>query len=395
MKVGIFCSEEKPQAGGGHTFQSELIREILEQVNYFSEDDFYIIGNSHELEEEVKKKDINFLKIKKSNIFEKALIWLKRSSLIFDRLIKYKGPLEKLCKKNKIDLVWFVSGGCFEILDTPYIATVYDLQHRVDSCYPEISKDGIWAGRELYHRYFLSRASYVIVGTDVGKQEVSFFYQVPSNKIFKLPHPTPTTFLNFGNKNINDRVFKIPENYILYPAQFWSHKNHINLLHAIKLLEKKFKKKINLVLTGSDKGNLDHVKNEIKKLELEDQVFILGFVSKSELANLYFNASMLVYVSLCGPENLPPLEAFIMRCPVVASKIPGSEEQLGDCVLFCDPKNSRDIAEKIYELLTDKSLKNLLIEKGYKRGLSWTSKDFVNGVFKIIYDFKNVRINWN
>tara|TARA_Y100000389_G_scaffold200145_1_gene239974 strand:+ start:186 stop:1373 length:1188 start_codon:yes stop_codon:yes gene_type:complete len=395
MKVGIFCSEEKPQAGGGYTFQHELITEILKQVNHFTENNFCIIGNNYELEKDVKKNNISFLKIKKQNIFENALIWLKRSSLILERIIKYDGPLEKLCKKNSIDLVWFVSGGCFEILDTPYIATVYDLQHRVEPCYPEISANGIWAGRELYHRYFLSRASYVIVGTEVGKQEVSFFYQVPKDRIFKLPHPTPTAFLNFKNKNIDNKIFKIPKDYILYPAQFWSHKNHINLLHAIKLLNEKHNIKINLVLTGSDKGNLAYVKNEIKKLELQDQVFILGFVSKSDLANLYLNASMLAYVSLSGPENLPPLEAFIMKCPVVASKIRGSEEQLSDCVLFCDPKNPTDIAKKIYQLLNDKNLKNVLIEKGYKRGISWTSKDFVKGVFKILDEFKNVRINWN
>jgi glycosyltransferase involved in cell wall biosynthesis len=103
---------------------------------------------------------------------------------------------------------------------------------------------------------------------------------------------------------------------------------------------------------------------------------------------------MLAYVSLCGPENLPPLEAFAVGCPVLASAVSGSSEQFGDAVLFCDPKDPQDIAEKIYQLHSDENMRSRLIERGRSRAASWTPDDFVRGVFRIADDFSPIRRNW-
>ncbi len=48
-----------------------------------------------------------------------------------------------------------------------------------------------------------------------------------------------------------------------------------------------------------------------------------------------------------GPENLPPLEAFALKCPVIASNVSGSEEQLGDAAILVNPVNPEEIAQAI------------------------------------------------
>jgi glycosyltransferase involved in cell wall biosynthesis len=113
------------------------------------------------------------------------------------------------------------------------------------------------------------------------------------------------------------------------------------------------------------------------------------------MAAFYKSSSMLAYISLCGPENLPPLEAFSAECPVISSHIIGSEEQFGDTVLFCDPTEPNDIAEKIYLMLTNTDLKKNLIIKGIERAKKFNSKEFSNKVLKIINDFGKIRRNWN
>lgn len=273
---------------------------------------------------------------------------------------------------------------------------VWDLQYRLQPWFPEVSAGGIWAALETQYRYFLSRASFVIVGTEAGRQEVQLFFQIPDFRIYKLPHPTPSFVLNNSGA---DRVdvsskYNIPSNYIFYPAQFWAHKNHINLLHAIKIIQSKYSLEVPLVLVGSDKGNAKFVLQTAKVLGLEKQVHSLGFVPQSDLYDLYRNASLLAYVSLCGPENLPPLEAFAVECPVVASRVSGSEEQFGDAVLFCDPKDPEDIADKIYQLYSDGELRAALIKKGNQRAISWTPDDFITGVIQIADQFVAVRRNW-
>ena len=399
MRVGAYFGDTNPEVGGGFTFQDEVLKALVRQASNAPQHHFFVVGTSTNLSRYLESlhpsSNLSFLLSTSPNFFERTNEWLKRGFLILSRLLKNDSHLEKLAKKNKLDLVWYIAGGCFETLDTPYVATVWDLQHRLQPWFPEVSAKGIWAARETQHRYFLSRASFVIVGTEAGRDEVELFYQIPKFRICKLRHPTPSCAFSQATDAIDVcSKYGIPDRYVFYPAQFWPHKNHINLLRAMKLLSERHGIEPSLVLLGSDKGNSAYVDAVAKELGLKARLHRLGFVPQLDLYNLYKNAAMLAYVSLCGPENLPPLEAFALGCPVVASEVSGSSEQFGDAVLFCDPKKPEDIANKIHQLYSDSELRSQLINRGYARARAWTPDDFVRGVFKIMDDFGPVRVNW-
>ena len=399
MRVGIFLNNFNPEIGGGYTFEQDIIKDFLKYAQNVKEHEFYIISGTKNIDKSIIKNSDNFkfLYFSEKFFFNKIIENLKRLFFTSSFFVKFKGPIERLANKNKLDMVWFVSGNCYEAMDIPYIATVFDLQHRAQPWFPEVSSNGVWATRELKFRYFLSRASYIIVGTEVGRQEVELFYQIPKYRIHKLPHPTPSYILNDDNKSKSFIYgkYNLPDEFIFYPAQFWSHKNHVNLLLAMQLLGEKYGLKINLVLTGSDKGNINHVKKIIKKLGLSNQIYILGFVPQDEITAFYKSSKMLTYLSLCGPENLPPLEAFSAECPVLSSRIHGSEEQLGEAVLFCNPNEPEDIADKIYQLYTHDDLKKDLIKKGIERAKAFDSLKFTKRILNIINDFSKIRRNWN
>ncbi|CAN4273356.1 RfaG Glycosyltransferase [Methylophilaceae bacterium] len=400
MRIGAYFGNTSPEAGGGFTFQDEILKALVKEAVKASQHEFFVIGTEFSLNDYIVSlhppSNLRFLFLKNPNFFERATEWLKRGFLILSTILKGKGPLEKLAKKNKLDLVWFIGGGAYEVIDTPYVATVWDLQHRLQPWFPEVSASGVWASRETQYRHFLSRASFVIVGTEAGRDEVKLFYQIPNFRICKLPHPAPSFALNKMNAIDVDvcEKYNVPKSYIFYPAQFWPHKNHINLLHAIKIIKEKYSLELPLILVGSDKGNAEYVKQVSKDMGLQKQLYLLGFVPRADIYALYKNASMLAYVSLCGPENLPPLEAFSAGCPVLASDVSGSNEQFGDAVLFCDPKTPQDIAEKIYQLYSDDNLRRQLIIKGHQRAESWTPNDFVKGIFMIADGFSAIRRNW-
>jgi glycosyltransferase involved in cell wall biosynthesis len=115
-------------------------------------------------------------------------------------------------------------------------------------------------------------------------------------------------------------------NLAVYPAQFWPHKNHLVLLHAIDLLLRQGRNPRHLVLTGSDKGNEAHVRSHAKGLGVEDHVTFAGFVSVALLRDLYSRATIMVMPSLLGPTNLPPLEALSYGCAVAASQALDAQE---------------------------------------------------------------------
>ena len=150
--------------------------------------------------------------------------------------------------------------------------------------------------------------------------------------------------------------YGITGDYLFYPAQFWSHKNHVNLLLALELLQSSLRRPLSVVFVGPDHGNLAHVKATVDRLGLADRVQFLGFVPREDLIDLYRQAFALSYVTFFGPENLPPLEAFALGCPVIASEVSGAREQLQDAVLFVDPTSPEQIAEAVVRLASEEGL---------------------------------------
>jgi glycosyltransferase involved in cell wall biosynthesis len=268
------------------------------------------------------------------------------------------------------------------------------LQHRATPWFPELSARGTWDGRESYHRWFLQRATRIITGTKVGRDQLAQFYQIPPENILILPHPTPRFVASVAGKQTDIlEKFGLKEGFVLYPAQFWPHKNHANLILALDSLAKQGRK-FCLVLTGTDKGNRSHIEALTGRLGLRDAVRFLGFVEQSDLVALYRKAAVLAYVSWCGPENLPPLEAFANECPVVATRIPGSEEQLGDAAELCDPARPDDIARAILAVVDNDALRARLIAAGTRRAEQFTPLDYVAGAMKFFDEFEAVRRCW-
>ena len=52
---------------------------------------------------------------------------------------------------------------------------VWDLQHRLQPLFPQVSADGIWENRERRFSTVLRRAALVITGTEVGRREIEQF----------------------------------------------------------------------------------------------------------------------------------------------------------------------------------------------------------------------------
>jgi len=239
------------------------------------------------------------------------------------------------------------------------------------------------------------RAAYVITGTETGRRELELYYQIPPQRVRLLPHPTPAFALKgiIPSANLTAR-FALKPSYLLYPAQFWPHKNHVNLLLALSILKSHLGLTPNLVLVGSDKGNRKHVEQAAAQLGVSSQIVFTGFVTQDELIALYKQAGALVYLSMSGPENLPPLEAFALECPVVASHIPGASEQFGDCARLVSAFSPEDIATALHEVLSNSDTRKALITRGQTRARAWTSRHFVEGVLKIVDEFEPVRRCW-
>jgi glycosyltransferase involved in cell wall biosynthesis len=373
MKIGLYLYTFDPKLGGGYTFVDSIVN-VLNAVKSHHEVFCFHYGP------------------------EKPP---SATSVRWERLANTPGkqpdrPLNDAVLKHGIELVWFVTVPIYETVDVPYIFTVWDLMHRVHPCFPEVGVFGGWPWdkREQFYQYILPRAAYVITGNEAGKNDAVYFYRIPAERVKILRLPTPDFALRPSVAHAPNG-FENRTPFLFYPAQFWPHKNHVTLLLALKILVERDRMDFSVVLTGADKGNMKFVQQTARDLGLNDRVHVLGFVPREELIYLYQNAFALVYPSFFGPDNIPPLEAFALGCPVIAAKVPGAEEQMGDAALFFDPNSEAQLAAMIKELHSQPGLRETLIQRGQARASQWTAKDYVLKIFQIAEEFQSIRRNWS
>ncbi|MDR9763617.1 glycosyltransferase family 1 protein [Rhizobium redzepovicii] len=407
MKIGFFFNDPSPHSGGVFTYQQDIFRSFLELAAK-SHHEFHVICEHH------KQEDFSALPGRPDNVHispmdapEPPLTPRRRVKLFVRRLLgKGERAIEKGPKisraaavlvRNEIEFTWSIGHYEHEAFDVPYITTVFDLQHRLQPWFPEVSLSSLWDIREEFFSRYVRRAAYVITGTEEGRREIENFYRVPAKRIRVLPLPTPSFCFNPPAADTASRLraLGITSRYLYYPAQFWAHKNHANLLHALRLINDGETEPFQLALVGSDHGNLDHLRSLARTLGVEQQVLFLGFVAREDLTALYQGAFALTYPSLFGPDNLPPLEAFALGCPVIASDYDGAREQLENAALYVDALAPDSIAAAVRQLQASPELRQQMIEKGHIRARKWTARDYVQEIFSILDEFEPVRRCWH
>jgi glycosyltransferase involved in cell wall biosynthesis len=445
MKIGILISSLSPDIGGGFTFENNIYNALInidsfEHSFYFfhygkikkKERDIFTYIELQENESDInshssvngKEKLLHPEVLRSKNEKHDKIVWLKRKifKLLYgsslDNFIKeqtqarietrnfikkltamsnYDNFLNKAVCEHQIELMWFLGPSYFQPVHVPYIYTLWDLAHRIYPYFPEVSYEGWnWDNREELYNVTLHKSVYIFTGTEAGKKELLQLYNIPEGKIKVIPFPSPSLNNKIQCGDIDSILERenISNPYLLYPAQFWPHKNHIALLRAAAILKDTYDLHFNIVFTGSDKGNRRYIEDKVEELRLADNVFFLGFVPVNDLICLYQNAFALVFPTFFGPDNIPPLEAFALSCPVIASRVSGAQEQLGDAAILFDPENEEEIARSVKKLVDEPDLRQSLIKKGLERSKQWRSEHYVEAAISTFDKFKAIRRCW-
>lgn len=313
----------------------------------------------------------------------------------------HRGPrtwFERSLVKQRIDVVWFATHYVERCdLPLPFVATIFDIEHLRQPWFPEVTAHGEWERRQRHFSRFIPKATRVIVPNEAGREQIVHHFRINRERVICLAHPTPNFARDAAQRERlpHDRVeqFGIRGRYLFYPAQFWAHKNHATLFHSLAELAADGGERYELVLVGSDKGQLAHVRALARDAGVSELVHFLGFVETEDLVALYQHAHALTYLSFFGPENLPPLEAFALGCPVVAADVPGAREQLGDAALLVPPTEPTRVAEAVRQL-EEYALRDELIALGRQRAENLTPEAYVRGLVDFLDEFERTRRCW-
>lgn len=392
------------QIGSGGGYQQSLNAALLTQELPADIVDVVYFTTFKENKRALEDYDISALYLK-IGIIKKLRICLRRylKSPKFLRLIKLierYNSFERILIDQKIDLVYFLSpcNWASDLEELNYITTVWDLCERDDPEFPEVRWNREFESREKNYRKILPRAIAVLVDSDRGKNSVVHRYGIDCERVHVMPfQPAPTMRAN-GPVSLkaavaNDQhALDVP--YVFYPAQFWAHKNHVYLLEGLRQLEDIYKVKLGAIFSGGDKGNRQYVQDYAQSLGLADRVRFIGFVANEEMSIIYRNAVALVMPTYFGPTNLPPLEAFFLKVPVLYPDKAGLRDQVGNAALLMDLKDPGSMAMHLNNLVKDNQLRESLVNAGTARLAELDAICRASVLQSIVENFRWRRLCW-
>ena len=164
-------------------------------------------------------------------------------------------------RADQIDLVWFPT--YVEDVNLPFVCQVFDLEHRMKPWFPEVSARGEWEHRERHYRPVPPQgdpSDRRRARRDATRSCASSASHPRTACRSSTRRPTSLSRLRLATAVHVERIrahgIELP--YLLYPGQFWAHKNHAAVLDALTELRSRGEQ-LSLVLVGSDKGQRGHV----------------------------------------------------------------------------------------------------------------------------------------
>jgi glycosyltransferase involved in cell wall biosynthesis len=378
-----------PTSGGGYSYLHQLISGLV-NAEFDEQTEICFTGFNIDNVEVPSKINLpyseSYLTQKKSNLIYRFF----KVVPIRKDILKNQTIAETILKDNGVDLIFYLTPDVF-LSNYPYVVVNWDLGHKTTYPFPEISMFGNYESREEKIRNNLNKAIIICCESNQGKKEVIDNYKIPDNRIAILPL--------FPSQLVREDVIATAPQFIgnnaffFYPAQFWAHKNHVTLLEAFgKIVKTSGFEKIKLILPGSNQGNLSHIEEIIKELQLGENVLIPGFITDQELKWLYQNAIALVFPSLLGPTNMPLIEAVYLNCKIACTDLIGHRELLNNEASFFDPLDPDDIKNVLIQLAS--SIENKIDYGNHPIKQTNNIEEAMKSLIAVIKKAKSIRRLW-
>ena len=262
--------------------------------------------------------------------------------------------------------------------ETPISVTMLDL-------IPLLNAEHYLAPNPLYKQHYLRKIDQLKSATKLFAISESARQEALKNLPFKsqdVVHQSIAIEPFFKNLNINKHEYYIrrlalgiSKPFVLYTGGADSRKNLPALIKAYAALSLELRAEHQLVFAGRiPEGNIEQLRQLAEQAGLApEELYLTGFVSDSELVELYNLCELFVFPSWHEGFGLPVLEAMACGAPAIAANTSSLPEVIGIAeALFC-PFSEFDMSNKINLALTDVGYKKKLKENGLKqvKNFSW------------------------
>lgn len=257
----------------------------------------------------------------------------------------------------------------------PTVCTIYDLQYKT---YPEFFAAEDVAHRERAFIEACQRATVLTAISDYSRDSAIANGSLDPSCIRTI-HLRMAQRIAPGVENdtaILDRLGLVPQRYLVYPANFWQHKNHKMLLTAFGMAcHGDLAADIKLVCTGAPGVRREWLMSASRTMNLGDRVLFPGYLPNAELAALLANCTGVVFPSLYEGFGLPVIEAMAAGVPVACSNTTSLPEVAADAAILFDPRVPTQIAQAMISLVENETLRTQFIHAGLQRAVEFSDAE--------------------
>ena len=190
----------------------------------------------------------------------------------------------------------------------------------------------------------LARHAAIATVSGFSRRELAEVLNLSASRIPVFPNSAEHFAATTPDPGILARLGVQPQKFFLFVGSKTKNKNLSVAIRAVQLLDRG---DVPLVIVGGDNSKVfqDNSGQGVSGL------LLAGRLTDSEIAALYAHASAFVFPSLYEGFGVPPLEAMIFGCPVIASTADAVVETCGDAAAYFDANDAEALKQLMLERL--------------------------------------------
>ncbi|MFP4198928.1 MAG: glycosyltransferase family 4 protein [Halanaerobium sp.] len=379
MKIAIFTDTFSPEING-------VTKNLDRLLNYFSEAGIEYLVFAPETEpriENIHEKHVVRMKSLNFFLYPELKFSLPNYLKIKSKLVEFNADLFHLITPFNIGLTGLYAA---RQTDTPLVASYHtNFDQYLDYYQINFLEKAAWK----YLRWFHDQALRNYCPSEETKKELAkrdfinldIWGRGIDAELFSPEHRSQQFIEENG---LTDKIS------LLYVGRLAREKNLSLLVESFKRLNQKYKKKIELIITGDGP--------ELKRLqkELPDNVIFTGFKNGLELSQIYASTDIFAFPSVTETYGNVVIEAMASGLPVVPVMAGGVKENLINNYngLAVESNDAAEFTAKLEELIVNQRLRKLLTHNARQYALeeSWDQvfEKLDRSYQKVIKDYQSV-----
>ncbi|PSL35824.1 glycosyltransferase [Chitinophaga ginsengisoli] len=217
---------------------------------------------------------------------------------------------------------------------------------------------------------YIGQAKKVIVLSHTLEQEVLHYAPAAAAKLRVLLPAIDSSYqpLQWEEREEVKSTYAGSVEYFVAVGSIHPKNNLMPLLKAFSALKRRLHSNMKLLLVGSETAAGAEITGSLPSYKYRNDVVLIPDADQATLAGIVAGAYALVYTARFAGVATPVYAAMQCEVPVIALEGAAAREAGGEAVLYTDPENLEDLADKMCLLYKDEELRSRLLSKAKKAG---------------------------